>query len=342
MIRSMTRRWFLAGLLGIPASELGLQGPPPWSHRYRLPLNNDMMGFFEQEMEMRWHVYQASGPNFVSRRMDSWKEQLQEFVDATQTTPWHKRSLAVLSLSYQLEGSILRDSSLYTQAKKAMHNGFQAAYEAGNVELMASSRLRTGMVLMAQEQPVQAIKYFNSALDQVEGLSFPRLRGKLLQSRAEAYAFAQRPQDCLTNIGLASHILGREERSPERSHALFDNASVTLWKGLYALILHDYERAIILFDKGLMDSDPTLIVERARFLARKAEACYAAQHIQEAIETSQEAFTLASTLHKQSTIERVSKLHATLAQSRWRRELGVKSLGTRLHDYALAHRQAMS
>lgn len=333
MIRSMARRWFLVGLLGIPASQLDLKGEPPWSKKNTFPVNNDTMGFFEHEMALRWHVYQTAGASFSRQGFDIWMSQVGSFVEASSGTPWHQRALTVLSMSYQLEGSILRDAKAYPQAHKALQNAFQAAKEADNTELKAAALLRGGMVSMAQERPTKALQQFNGALDYVKDLSFPRLRGKLLQARAEAYALVQRPQDCWTSIGLAEHILGREEQGNEQSQAIFNASSVTLWKGLYALLLHDYERAIVLFDKGLAAEAPAFTSNRARFLARKAEACYGAGQIGECIEVAQEAFTMASSINQKNTIERVNTLQTVLSQSRWSKEQGLKRLGASLAQY---------
>jgi tetratricopeptide (TPR) repeat protein len=180
---------------------------------------------------------------------------------------------------------------------------------------------------------LEAIKHFNGALDQIKDLSLPSLRGNILQARAEAWALAQRSQDCWRSIGLAEHILGREEKSHEQSYVLFDASSTARWKGVYALLLGDYERAITLFDKGLVTCNPTLTPARARFLSRKAEACYGAGKIGECIETAQEAFDLAHTVGQNSTIERVSTLHTTLSQSRWNKEQGVRRLGASLAQH---------
>jgi tetratricopeptide (TPR) repeat protein len=242
-------------------------------------------------------------------------------------------------MSYQLEGSILRDASAYSQAHESFDNAFKAVDEAKNYELMAAALLRDGMVYLAQEKPFEAIKNFNGALDYIKGLSFPRLRGKLLQARAEAYAIAQRSQDCWTSIGLAEHILGREEQSLEQNQTIFSKSSVFVWKGLYALLLHDYERSITLFDKGLATHDASLAPNRARFLARKAEACYGAHKIGESIEAAQEAFNIASSIGRSSTIERISKLHEELTQSRWSKETGLETLGASLKQYYVSEKK---
>jgi hypothetical protein len=121
--------------------------------------------------------------------------------------------------------------------------------------------------------------------------------------------------------------------TPWHKRALTVLSIVALWKGLYALLLHDYERAVVLFDKGLASEDPTLTSNRARFLARKAEACYGAGKISECIETAQEAFAMASPINQKNTIERVSTLHTVLSQSRWNREQGLRRLGASLTQY---------
>jgi tetratricopeptide (TPR) repeat protein len=341
MIRSTARRWFLVGLLGIPASQLDLKGEPPWSkHRY-FPVNDDTMGFFEHEITMRWQVYKTSGVAFASQGIGIWMRQVRDLAKDYQATPWQKRALKVLSLSYQLEGSILRDTQTFGLADEAFENAFQAAYEAHSNELMASALLRQGMVSMAQEQPFKAVEYFNGALEQVKGLGYPRLRGKLLQARAEAYALAQRPQDCWASIGLAEHILGREEQGYEQSQVIFSASSVLMWKGLYALLLHDHERAITLFDKGLYSYNPILLPDRARFLTRKAEACYGAGKIGECLEVAQEAFAVASSIGQERAIKRVSNLHRTLLQSRWNKEPGMKSLGASLTQYHFSEKTSL-
>lgn len=330
MIRSIARRWFLVGLLGIPASQLDLQGEPPWSRKRELPPHDDTMGFFEHELALRWKVYKTSGPGSASHGLDLWIAQVESFAQTCQGTPWLKRALNVLSMSYQLKGSILRDTLLYPQAQQALQKALQIAKEINNHELVGAALLREGTVYIRQEEPLQAISHFDAALQRIENRSFPSLRGNILQARAEAYAMANRSQECWRSIGLAEHIFGREEQSKEQSHATFNAPKATAWKGVYALLLHDYERAITLLDKGLATYNPTSLPSRTRFLSRKAEAHYGARQIGECIEVAQEALTFANSLGNIDTVDRVSKLHATLAQSRWSKEPGMKTLGATL------------
>ena len=49
----------------------------------------------------------------------------------------------------------------------------------------------------------------------------------------------------------------------------FSIASVTAQKGVDAAFLHDYQRAVHLIDKGLMQVKPTFIPTRARLTVQK-------------------------------------------------------------------------
>ena len=334
MIRSLARRWFLVGLLGIPASQLGLEGEPPWSQKKILPVHDDTMGFFEQELALRWQVFKTNGPGSAAHGLDLWMTQVEHFARDCQGTPWHMRALNVLCMSYQLQGSVLRDTLAYTPAEKTFQKAYQVASELDNHELVGATLLRIGTIHVRRERPLEAIQHFDAALEQINNRGYPSLRGNTLQARAEACAMMNRSQDCWRSIGLAEHIFGREDLGHEQSHVTFNAPKATAWKGVYALLLQDYERAIALLDKGLASYNPTSLTSRTRFLSRKAEAYYGAGRIGECLEAAQEALTLASALGSGDTIKRVSNLHEMLAQSKWRNEPGMKSLGASLMQYS--------
>jgi tetratricopeptide (TPR) repeat protein len=335
MIRSNSRRWFLVGLLGIPASDLNLTGEPPWSKKKRLPVNDDVIGFFESELGMRWQVYKSAGPNFAVQGMDMWMSQVKGLVRSTQGTPWYVRAMTILCLSYQLDGSILRDMGAFTQAHQSMKNASQVARELDDPELKASSLLRMGTTYIREALPLDAIACFNEGLNGIKGRSFPNLRGSILQARAEAHAIAQQSQECWASIGLAEHIFGREEKGHEQSFVSFNAPKATSYKGIYALLLGDYERSLSLFDKGLASYNPrsSSSPQRVRFLARKAEAHYGARQISESIETAQQAFDLATIVGEHTAVERVRALHATLLRSKWSKETGMQRLGASITTY---------
>ncbi len=111
---------------------------------------------------------------------------------------------------------------------------------------------------------------------------------------------------------------------------MFSIASVTAHKGVDALLLRDYDRALKLIEKSLKTYNPTLTPGRARLLARKAEAYYGLKMISDCTDTAEEALTLASSVGASNTIVRLRELHSTILQSRWSKELGVRRLGALL------------
>ena len=68
-------------------------------------------------------------------------------------------------------------------------------------------------------------------------------------------------------------------------------------RGVNAVWLGDYERAVVLIEKGLLKYDPTFIRGRARLVAQKAEALYRLQHISECAMIAEEALVLARSVH---------------------------------------------
>ena len=96
------------------------------------------------------------------------------------------------------------------------------------------------------------------------------------------------------------------------------------------MLLRDYERAIALIEKGLMNYDPTVIRGRARLIAQRAEAYYGLGFIDICIANAEEALALAKSVGSSKTITRIINLYNTLKQSPWRKERSVAHLGAML------------
>ncbi len=334
MVRSTTRRWFLVGLLSIPATQLALTGVPPWSKKTSFSANDDTMSFFENELATHWQVYKTAGPKIAAQSLGTWMNQVTAFATLARGTPWQYRACLLLSMSYQLQGSIARETKDAPHAITAYQQAFTVAQEIDNIEMMAASRLRQGWAY--RDDPLEALEYFNHALAIVQGSSLPRLRGNILQACAETYAKINRPQECWRSIGLAEHIFGREEKGHERTHVTFTVGSATAYKGSYALYLKDYERAAALLEKGLglMAHDPSCsFYTRARFIVRKAKALSSLSRIDECVATAEEAWTIASYTGDKRILEEVEDVYNTLLQSRWRKEADVVRLGKQIVAY---------
>ena len=332
-IRNINRRWFLVGLLGIPAIELDLAGPPPWSKKTALLANADTMNFFENELALHWKPYKSAGPGTAATTLPDWLQQAAQFQAHARSTPWEKRAGTLLSMSYQLDGSIRRELKDTKGALAAYKRSYTLATEIGNVEMQAATLLRQGRTHKDQKEALQC---YNQALGLVEGKSLPRLRGNILQASSESYAKLKQDTACWRSINLAEHIIGREEESSEVHYVRFNKALIEADKGYYAYLLGDYDRAIMLLDKGLqsmaLDLNSSNFYVRARYMLRKAKVLYQTGYLEEAVNMAETCFQLAAFAGKSVLMEDIRALYAEMLASRYKDEGCVKRLGLLLAD----------
>ncbi|MBV9259441.1 MAG: helix-turn-helix transcriptional regulator [Ktedonobacteraceae bacterium] len=330
VIEDRERRRFLVALLGIPAAYMGFAEEQQTKDETMLLFNNDPMSFIEDTVTHRWKTHLMGGPLSAARGLERVVKEVEHFAQKVSGKQWHQRAQAQLCMVYQLYGSVLGDMMEYDKALKIYQHAFQVARELNDVELMAAVRVREGIVFMRKEKPRQAISSLNASYQLVNGQGLSRLRGDVLTLLSEAYAKANQPQECWRAIGLAESVLQQPSPLRDRSYRIFNPAIVAAHKGVDALLLHDYDRAIVLFDKSLKIYNPTLTPGRARLLARKAEAYYGKGEVGECSSLALEALSLARSVGASNTITRVKNLHASLEQSRWRKEPDVIHLGIAL------------
>ncbi len=330
MIKNIGRRRLLVGLLGIPAALLGLEDEQKRADSTKIVVNQDRMAFFEDEMTTRWEMYHTGGTTRASRGLDMWISEIDRFARSANNTVWHDRTLALLSMSYQLQSCVSRDLMNYNQAHLAFKQAHHVATDLNDIELIASALAREGVTLIQQERPSEAINYLSAALETINNAGFPKLRGYILQALSEAYAKAQESQKCWHCISLAERVLERGETSYERYQARFSIASVTAQKGVDAVLLKEHDRAITLIDKSLINYDPTIIRGRARLLAQKAEAYYGLGLIDASISTAEESLSLGRSVGSNKTIARLTSLHTAITKSRYGKDTGVARLGALL------------
>src|ERR1700687_5615071 len=108
-------------------------------------------------------------------------------------------------------------------------------------------------------------------------------------------------------IGQLEHVLEQGLQVQERSNTRFNVASYTAQKGINALLLHDYRRALALMEKSLQTYDPALIRGRARLLAQKAEAYYGLGMVDASVMIAEEALVLAHSVGANKTHARVKQ-----------------------------------
>ena len=328
MIKSLGRRQLLIGLLGIPSALMALEQSVIIKANFTF--NDDRMAFFEDEMAARWELYHTGGTLRAARGLDMWIKEITTFAKSSQSTGWHERALTLLTMSYQLQTCVSRDLMDFSQSHIASRRAYRIAQELDDAELIASALTHEGIALVQQDNPTEAIRYLNGALKTINNVGLPHLKGYILQALSEAYAKDQRPQECWHTIGLLERTLERQEQNQVPSKTRRFASSITAQKGVNAVLLHDYGRALALIDKSLTRYDPTFIRGRARLLSQKAEALYGLGHIDQCAFIAEEALTMAQSVGSNKTVARVRGLHASLKQSQWRKERSIARLGALL------------
>jgi DNA-binding XRE family transcriptional regulator/tetratricopeptide (TPR) repeat protein len=293
--------------------------------------NDGHLIFLEHQMTTRWDLYHTGGTDRAYYGLDAWLKEVEDFAQQFQDNTLYERSHALLSMSYQLQGSLLRDKMSYQKAHSSYEKAFRVATEIDDTELQAASLARRGVTYVQQQQPTDAIEYLEAALKIASVHSLPHLSGYIAQALSEAHAMAGQAQRSQQSVNLADVALGCNKEVMERSYCQPNTTSVTAQRGVNAVLLKDYDTAITLIDKSLMKYNPTFIRGRARLIAQKAEAYYGKGYIDMCSATAQEALTLAYSVGSSKTVSRLQALHANLYQSRWKSEKSVIDLGLSLH-----------
>jgi len=251
MIEDKERRAFLVKLLGIPATLMVLENEEWLSgKKTNLIFNDDPMGFLEDIVATRWKTHLMGGPLNAAHGLDRVVKEVVHFERRVQGKAWHQRALTQLSLIYQLQGSVAGDMMQYEQAFESYKAAFVVATELNDVELMAAIRVREGVLFMRQELPLQAITVLKEGIRLIEGYGYSQLKGNILTILSEAHAKAQQTQECWRMIGLAESTLEQRASRHERSYRTCNISSVLAHKGVDALLLHDFDRALRLIEKS--------------------------------------------------------------------------------------------
>jgi transcriptional regulator with XRE-family HTH domain len=333
MIKSVSRRRFVAGMLGIPVALLGLETSPTETLPFRSPTTEDRMTFYEEELALRWEVYFTGGTARAAHGLSQWIEEITEIAHAEQSPALHQRALALLTMSYQLQNCLFRDRLDFPQAHQSFKLAYQVARELGDWEYLAAALAREGVTYIQEKKPAEATKLLGGAVKIIRYRGLPNLKGHILQALGEAQAMTGDRQESLRSLGLAEHALEIRSSLPEHSLARFTASSVIAHRGIAAALLKDHRNAISLLDKSLIAYDPTMIRGRARLLAQKAEAYFGLSYIEECSGTAEETIYLARSVRSSRTETLIRGLYHKMQGSRWQKEPAVARLGAVLNTY---------
>ena len=339
VIKSFERRQLLIALLGIPAAYLQLTTDTQEQQieQTMLLYNDDPMSFLEDMVKAHWTTFLIGGPLHTAGGLGRLVKAVESFAQGVPERGWYRRAHTQLCMVYQLQGTIADGLLHHQQALEWYQKAHVIGWELQDAELMGEILMRQGVMALHKQQPREAITYLAHALDLVQGKGVPLLRGNILSLLSQAHAKVGQAQECWRNIGLAERVLEQTEQAQERSHIDFRAELVDARKGVDALILQDYGRALRLLDKSLKTYPPTRVPARARYIARQAEAYYGQRNIDYCAEAAKEAFTLASAVERKSTLVRVKQLHTKLLHDGWTRERGTVELGVMIAEYERTH-----
>ena len=161
----ISRRAFLQQVLGAIglAYSLPLGGQLPTQSNNSF-ISEDLIKLFENSMAANWELYHTGGAARVVNGLDIWIKEISSLSKSAQGTNWHNRTLTLLTMGYQLQSCVLRDTMNYAQAAMAHQRAFHIAQELNDSELMASTLARKGVTLIQQEKPKEAIIHLSGAL----------------------------------------------------------------------------------------------------------------------------------------------------------------------------------
>jgi transcriptional regulator with XRE-family HTH domain len=292
--------------------------------------NDDRLAFIENELLTRWDVYRTGGSRFAYRGLDMWVNAVESAVQEAQESIWYHRTLASLSMSYQLLGSIGSDLMAYSQAHASYRKAFKVAEQIQDRELMAAALARRGVTCIQQRRPKTALSFLENALTLVNDLPVLRLKGYIYKALSEAHAMAHQADASLQNIDLVEQVFEQHVEVLERSFCQVNIVSILAQKGVNAVLLGCYQDAIAMIDQSLVTYDHAFIRGRARLIAQKAEAYYGLKQIEACTGLAEESYHLAQAAGSRKTFERLQQLYALLIRSRWRKGTGVVRLGALL------------
>lgn len=292
--------------------------------------NDDRLIFIENELLTRWDVYRTGGSRFAYRGLDMFISSVENVLQVARESTGFHRTLASLSMSYQLMGSISSDLMAYGQAHASYKKAFKVAEQIQNREFMAAVLARRGVTCIQQRRPKTALSFLENAIALAGDMPLSHLKCYIYKALSEAHAIAHEANASLCSIDLAERIFEEHVEVLEHTHCQVNIVSILAQKGVNAVLLGCYQDAIAMIDESLITYDHAFIRGRARLIAQKAEAYFGLKQIEASLGLAEEAYRLAEAAGSRKTFERLQQLYAWLTRSRWRKETGVMRLGALL------------
>lgn len=320
-------RYKIARVIGCSVTDV-ISKKQPQQEVSKKIVPHDFLAELEDDLMARWNLYHTVGAKYAHLGLNAKLQELDRLTQVVEGTQWATQALTLLAMGYQLQSCILRDMMNYQQSHIAYQKAFDVARATEDQELMVSALAREGVTLIQQEKPQEAVIYLTSALNILDGYDSSVLRGHIFQGLSEAYAKTDRADESWRSIEQAERYQTDQVHVQKRSLIRgVTTASIAAQKGVNAVLLREYQRAVSLIDESLKIYDLSLTRGYARLLAQKAEAYLGLEAIDTCVHHAQEAFLLAKGAGSSKTTARVQSVYGYLQQSHWKKEPSVVQLG---------------
>lgn len=291
----------------------------PNQSQHHVMLDNDYLAILEDNLINRWSLYHTGGTSRAVQGLNLLIQHITNCVNLLRGGDLCERALRLLSLAYQLQGSILCDMMCYSEAHKAHRKALLIAKELYDPELISAALAREGITFKQQDSPLEAIAYFNQALETIKHLGHYKLESYILLALSEAQAIAQQSQESWQSICLAEKALEHEPSLTETSLVRVSNTSLTAQKGVNSVILQNFEQAIEYIDTSLIHYDPAFIRGRARLYVQKAEAYFKLGQFDACVQNVQDSYKMARSVGSNIIMVKAKKLYHHLTRSKSRK-----------------------
>ena len=295
-------------------------------------LDSDYLTILEDNVTNRWTLYHTGGTSRAMRGLNLLIQHISNCANLLRGDNLCERTLRLLSLAYQLQGSILRDMRRYSEAHRAHRKALLIAKELYDPELISAALVREGITFKQQDFLPEAIAYFKQALETVKHLGYSKLEGYILLALSEAQALARQPRESWRSIYLAEKSFEHESSLPETSLIRTSKTSLTAQKGVNSVILQNFEQAIEYIDTSLIHYDPAFIRGRARLYIQKAEAYFKLGQLDACVQNVRDSYRMAQSAGSNQIMDKAKRLYHHLIQSQWGKERKVAELGNFLGE----------
>ncbi|SRR6266487_638760 len=321
----LSRRIFLAQMLGIPPILLGLSpialqkfsdGSAFSTHVAHAITDGgatsaEIMLEYERLLAMSWELYYTST---IQKAASSIEENLQKLMTASTNASGIKKDQyeAMLCRYYQLSSLVNRDRMQFAQSVEDEHKAVEIAFRLKNAELIASSLLRRARIYIRQQDYVLAYQDAMQMLPYAD-LSRDPLKGKCYQMAGEATGYVAVNDPMLQKKSMdyfnrALRIAQKGDMTPDGSFVKTDITSILIEKA-DALILYghivDAHNALTIARKHL---SPEQNRWKINLLLSEARAFLAEKDVTSCCQTLTEAFSIIQAINLSAKQDRVLSL----------------------------------